>query len=188
MDLSEALSTTWSALHLGASPVRSPFSIWQFATLGLDGAPQVRSIVLRGIDEVARTLSFHTDCRSPKIAEIAADARVSLAAVDLDSYRQLRVTGRARAVGDAGRRQAMWSAARPHTLILYQAPLVPGTPVAAPEEAQAPADAGAGGFLNFALIDVELQSLELLDLTPGQHRRALFRWEDGQWRGQWIAP
>ncbi|MFJ3057292.1 pyridoxamine 5'-phosphate oxidase family protein [Herbaspirillum sp. NPDC087042] len=188
MDLSEVLSTTWSALHLGASPVRSPFTIWQFATLGLDGAPQVRSIVLRGLDEEARTLSFHTDCRSPKIAEIAADDRVSLAAVDLDSYRQLRVTGRARVVGDAGRRQAMWSAARPHTLILYQAPLVPGTPVVAPEEAQAPADAGAGGFLNFALIDVELQSLELLDLTPGQHRRALFRWEDGQWRGQWIAP
>lgn len=188
MDLSDALSTLWAALHLGASPARSPFTIWQCATLGLDGAPQLRSIVLRGADEEARRLSFHTDLRSPKIAEIAADDRVALVAVDLDSYRQLRVAGRARVVGDAARRQAMWSAARPHTLILYQTPHAPGTPIATPEDGHVPAGEAVSGFANFALIDVELQQLELLDLTPGQHSRALFRWEHGQWHGQWIAP
>ncbi len=188
MDLSDALSTLWAALHLGASPARSPFTIWQCATLGLDGAPQLRSIVLRDADERARTLSFHTDLRSPKVAEIAADDRVALVAVDLDSYRQLRLSGRAQVVGDAGRRQAMWSAARPHTLILYQTPHAPGTSIAAPEDGHVPPGEAAGGFGNFALIDVELQQMELLDLSPGHHRRALFRWEQGRWCGQWITP
>lgn len=188
MDLSAFHLAAWDALRLGASPTRSPFTIWQCATLGLDGAPQLRSIVLRGADEASRALSFHTDLRSPKIREISADARVSLVGVDLDSHRQIRVGGTAQVVVDAARVQQMWSAARPHTLILYQAPLPPGTPIDAPEQGHVPAQAEGDGFARFALIEIRLQWLELLDLTPNRHRRARFHYEPAGWRGQWIAP
>jgi pyridoxamine 5'-phosphate oxidase len=93
LNLPELHSLIWDELRRGASPTRSPFTIWQLATLGLDGTPQLRSIVLREADATAGSLCFHTDLRSPKLAEIRADGRVSMLAVDLERHLQLRATG-----------------------------------------------------------------------------------------------
>ncbi|MFX5752008.1 hypothetical protein ABTE32_21555, partial [Acinetobacter baumannii] len=60
---------------------------------------------------------------------------MSMLAVDLERHLQLRVNGAAQVVQDAARVRAMWTGARPHTLILYKTPHAPGTPVAQPEDA-----------------------------------------------------
>lgn len=188
MNLSELHASIWDELRRGASPVRSPFTIWQLATLGLDGFPQLRSIVLREADESRRTLCFHTDLRSPKLAEIRADGRVAMLGLDPDRHLQLRLNGRANVVEDAARIGGMWSGARPHTLILYKTRHAPGTRLAQPEEGRVPEQGSSDGFENFALVEVVLERIEMLDLTPGQHRRARFEREQGRWQEQWIAP
>lgn len=188
MNLPELHTLIWDELCRGASPARSPFTIWQLATVGLDGAPQLRSIVLREANISAGTLCFHTDLRSPKLAEIGADGRVAMLAVDLDRHLQLRLNGVAQVVQDATRIRGMWTGARPHTLILYKTPHAPGTPIAQPEEGHVREQDRGDGFENFALVEVRLERIEWLDLAPNQHRRARFERGQVPWQGQWIAP
>ncbi len=54
----------WAALMTAARPDRTPFSVLQLATSGLDGAPKVRSVILRGADAERGAVSFFTDVRS----------------------------------------------------------------------------------------------------------------------------
>lgn len=178
----------WNSIRLGASPARSPFTMWQLASIGLDGKPQIRSLVLRGADEAANTLSFHTDQRSAKIAELQGEPNVALASLDLESYIQLRINGTAHISDDADEMDAMWRQARPHTLILYQNPLPPGMAIDDPRDGQPQTPGATDGFENFALVHIRISSIEYLDISPGNHRRALFTLSAAGRLSQWIAP
>ncbi|SDT33811.1 pyridoxamine 5'-phosphate oxidase [Friedmanniella luteola] len=63
------------------------------ATLGLDGGPSARTVLLSAVSEVG--FRFHTDARSTKARELAADDRVSLVIVLPERAQQLVVQGRA---------------------------------------------------------------------------------------------
>lgn len=174
-----------------APATRSAFNFLQLATIGLDGAPQVRTIVMRGCSRAAGTVSFVTDIRSPKIVEIGRDPRVSLIGYDMAAMVQMRMTGRAEIVADEGERRRMWTALKGRTLLLFDAPLSPGTPVDAAgnplqpvEDAHAPAEP----FERFALVTVSLSSLEWLDLSAEPHRRILYRRGGQGWTGSLISP
>ncbi|AJK48303.1 pyridoxamine 5'-phosphate oxidase family protein [Burkholderia plantarii] len=183
----------WTLLEegAGAGRERSPFTMLQAATLGLDGAPKVRTVVLRGADRQARTLMFHTDTRSAKVAELARDARIAMVGCDLANGLQIRVEGTATPRADSAGRLAIWRASRPRTLILYRAPLPPGTPVATPADAQPPAagdDAPLDGFAHFAVIDVCVNAIDWLDLSGDGHQRARLVFGANGWQAGWIAP
>ncbi|WP_050466751.1 pyridoxamine 5'-phosphate oxidase family protein [Herbaspirillum chlorophenolicum] len=179
----------WQCLAEGAGPGLSPFTMWQLATAGLDGAPQARTVVLRGADRASRRVVFHTDLRSAKVAELRREPRVSMVACDLPNYRQIRLEGRATIHADDTVSRAAWSAGRPHTLILYQTPYAPGTPMAAPELAHVPDDADpALGYANFAVVNVDLSRIEYLDISPGAHRRVAMDLSGTDVVSQWIAP
>jgi pyridoxamine 5'-phosphate oxidase len=68
-------------------------------TVGADGYPDARNVLLSDFD--GRALFFHTDARSRKAAELAADPRVALAFVWPDAGRQVVVQGDASPVGTA---------------------------------------------------------------------------------------
>ncbi|MET0447269.1 MAG: pyridoxamine 5'-phosphate oxidase family protein [Aeromicrobium sp.] len=65
----------------------------QLATVDADGAPDARTVLLSGWDEEGFLL--HTDSRSRKVAQLAADARVALVILHPSGSRQLVVRGRA---------------------------------------------------------------------------------------------
>ncbi|MET3821809.1 pyridoxamine 5'-phosphate oxidase [Burkholderia sp. PvR073] len=193
---SESLPQTydrlWSCLESGVGTQRSPFTMVQAATLGLDGAPKVRTIVLRQVSRADRLLAFHTDARSEKVAELRRDPRIAVVANDLDALVQIRAEGVASICDDEAQRRAIWQSSRPHTLVLYRAPLRPGTPIESPEEAhitpspgEAPID---GGYRNFCLVHVTVTRIDWLELARGGHRRAVFDVNDDGYAGRWIAP
>lgn len=187
--LNQIEQTLWQCLGEGAGPGLSPFTMWQLATVDADGAPQVRTVVLRGVDAGARQVVFHTDARSEKITELEREPRVALVASDLSNFRQIRLSGRAQIHrGDEATRSA-WSAARPHTLILYQTPYAPGTPVPTPEAAHAAAGVDpAEGYRNFAVVKVTLTCMEYLDISPNAHCRARFDCGEEEVVRCWVAP
>ena len=76
------LDRVWAALMAGAQPGRTPFTVLQLATSGLDGAPKVRSVILRSVDAEQGAVSFFTDLRSAKVEEIRHEPRVSLIGYD----------------------------------------------------------------------------------------------------------
>jgi len=61
------------------------------ATVGHDGAPRLRHVLLSSYDR--GRLHFHTDARTAKAAELAADARVAATIVWSEIPRQLTVLG-----------------------------------------------------------------------------------------------
>ena len=193
---SESLPQTydrlWSCLESGVGTQRSPFTMVQAATLGLDGAPKVRTIVLRQVSRADRLLAFHTDARSEKVAELRREPRIAVVANDLDALVQIRAEGVASICDDEAQRRAIWQSSRPHTLLLYRAPLRPGTPIESPEEAHvtpSPGDAPTDdGYRNFCLVHVTVTRIDWLELARSGHRRAIFDVTDDGYEGRWIAP
>ncbi|NIF39740.1 pyridoxamine 5'-phosphate oxidase [Burkholderia sp. Tr-862] len=193
---SESLPQTydrlWSCLESGVGTQRSPFTMVQAATLGLDGAPKVRTIVLRQVSRADRLLAFHTDARSEKVAELRRDPRIAVVANDLDALVQIRAEGVASICDDEAQRRAIWQSSRSHTLLLYRAPLRPGTPIDSPEEAHITSSPGTAptddGYRNFCLVHVTVTRIDWLELARGGHRRAVFDVNDDGYAGRWIAP
>ncbi|MFJ9448703.1 MULTISPECIES: pyridoxamine 5'-phosphate oxidase family protein [unclassified Herbaspirillum] len=189
--LNDIHAAIWKALAAGAGPQRTPLTMWQAATNGIGaaaGMPQVRTVVLRDADQQGGSISFHTDMRSAKVAELRADPRIAMTGLDLDNFVQIRLEGRAQICADEAERRAIWSAARPHTLILYRTPFAPGTPLDAPEAGHVREPGSGDGYANFCPVRVVLDKLEYLDISPDGHRRAVFRRNGDQWPGTWVAP
>lgn len=177
---------------LGAATTsRSPFTMMQLATIGIDGAPRVRTVVVRQVDEAQSTLSFATDVRSPKIAEIRRDPRVALAGFDAQGGIQIRLEGQAMIIDQPEEKKPFWDMCRPHTRALFKAPHAPGIEIASPRaggETTKRPDGTESAFLNFCVVSVELQRLEWLDVSPERHQRCSFLQTAGSWAGTWIAP
>ncbi|WP_321917973.1 pyridoxamine 5'-phosphate oxidase family protein [Paraburkholderia sp. J11-2] len=192
--MDQIVDAVWARLHAcaNAGKERSPFTMLQAATIGLDGAPAVRTVVLRRAAREQRAVMFHTDVRSTKVAELRRDSRISLIGCDLDAGVQIRLYGVARLVEAPSETRAAWNASRPRTLIVYRTPLAPATPVASPAETHAAAHGEdldpTDGFENFCLVEVTVSRIDYLDLNPAGHMRASLVFDEGKWRGTWIAP
>lgn len=182
------LAKIWDQLGAAATS-RSPFNFLQLATAGLDGAPQLRTIVLRRCDATNGTLSFVTDMRSPKIRELRNDPRVALVGFDPAATVQLRLSGVAAISDDETARLEMWQSLRERTLILFDAPHAPGTVLddnGQPLQAGEPSDEEP--YARFALVTVTLNRLEWLDLSSKNHVRCAFDRDGSTWHGAWLAP
>ncbi|WP_295880554.1 pyridoxamine 5'-phosphate oxidase family protein [uncultured Thiohalocapsa sp.] len=189
-DLDATCDQVWQRLGRGAADRRSGFHTVQLASIGLDGTPRVRTVVLRGVDRAARQLRVHTDRRSPKFAELAERPPVEVCAYDPRSKIQIRVRGRAD-LATAEAADAPWAATQPGSRACYRAPAAPGAPVDDPrllDPAPAPPADAEAGREHFSVVLVTLAHIDWLYLAARGHRRACFEWHEGRWRGAWLAP
>lgn len=182
--LAEILVGAWALLLRAAADPRHPCRIVQLATAGRDGAPRLRSVVLRGVDPAARVLRLHTDRRSAKVAEIAAEPRVALLAWDPRARMQLRAAGRAEILTHGPAWQAAWEATPVESRSDYAQVDPPGTPAMAPPGAPRHPEPER----NFAVILLTVDRLDWLRLAPGAHRRAGFIWLCDLPRATWLVP
>ena len=180
------LDRVWAALMTAARPSRTPFTVLQLATSGLDGAPKVRSVILRSADAERGAVSFFTDVRSAKIEEMRHEPRVSLVGYDADAGFQIRLEGKATIDAEGPEKAVAWAACRSHTRALFRHPLPSGTPINAPAEA-APAD-DVDGERHFAVIVVSIVRIGWLDISRPLHVHALFQRDGCDWRGGWVSP
>lgn len=188
-DLAGSLAHAWAMLVRGAADRRHAFHTPTVATIGRDGAPRVRTVVLRGADPAARTLRFHTDARSAKAAELAADPRIAIHAYDAGAKLQLRLEGIAALHRDDGVADAAWAATRPFSRACYRLATAPGTPADDPLTALAEDGAGEeAGRDAFVAVTVAVARLEMLHLAATGHRRSAFAWRGGELAATWLVP
>lgn len=189
-DLKATLAEAWRLLKRGVADRRSGFHTPALATLRSDGAPSVRSVVLRAADPAARLLRFHTDVRSAKFAEIETDPRVALHFYDAGKKVQLRVDGRASLHQDDPVASQAWDATRPFSRLCYQAEMAPGEIVDRPQVVQTEPNTGTGARAreNFAAVCVAIREIEWLYLAAQGHRRARFAWQNDRLQAVWLAP
>jgi hypothetical protein len=182
----EALADAFRLLSRGVADRRSAFHTPTLATRALNGAPDLRTVVLRGFDPATRVLRIHTDRRSPKVSEIAADPRAMIHAYDAGAQVQMRLAGTASLHLDDATADAAWDNSREMSRVTYATADAPGTPVAAPPAAP---DDPVAGRANFAAILLRIDRLDWLLLAAAGHRRARFAWDDaGTLSAGWVAP
>jgi len=194
-ELAEALDTGWRLLVRGGADRRSPMHTPVVASIDIQGRPDVRVMVLRAADRASASLRFHTDARSPKCAELHGRA-VSVLAYHPGEAIQLRATGAAQVVGDGEDVDRIWTQSTPFARRCYLAAAAPGTALMAPAsglpdwvEGRKPTEAElAPARANFALVMISIDAIDWLHLAQTGHRRALFRRDGNDWRGEWRVP
>ncbi len=197
-DLNLSLDHAWSLLEAGAKDRRSPLHTPTVSTLDLNGAPQSRILVLRQANKVQRQLRFNTDKRSPKVAEITADNRMSVLLYDAEAKVQLRLSGCAHIVTDGQHVDEIWHAADRFARRCYMANAAPSSIADAPTsglpqsvEGRKPEEAELiPARANFALLQFEVQMIDWLYLATQGHRRAVYRFDKTaqSWLGDWAIP
>lgn len=187
-DLAEMLAHAWACLARGVADRRSAFHTLTVATIGGDGRPRLRSVVLRAAEPSAARLRFHTDARSDKVAELAADPRIALHGYDAGAKLQIRIEGRASIHGEDALADAAWAASRPMSRECYGTQPAPGSAIPGPGAFSLPQDEAAcdAGRVNFRAVVVAAETLETLYLAHSGHRRARFDLRTGE--GEWLAP
>lgn len=162
----------------------------------ISGDVDARIMVLRAFDSAGFTLRFHTDTRAPKAAAFSADPRAAVLFYDKGAKVQIRARGRARVLADAPVTDEAWANGTNFARRCYLGD-GPGTPSAAPTSGLPSAFEGVEpsdeqlveARPNFAVLMIEIASLDWLYLAHTGHVRAAFdRDADGAWQGRWLSP
>jgi pyridoxamine 5'-phosphate oxidase len=150
------------------------------ATLGHDGWPEARTVVLRSADRDTGTLSVHTDLHSAKVKSLQSCPRAALHVWNSDDRLQLRLSAEV-SVRSGADVAGVWAAVTDHARQSYGVTPAPGLPIsAALDYVKSP------GIGSFAVLECRIVAVDLLHLGE-RHRRAGYRREGG-WSGQWLAP
>jgi pyridoxamine 5'-phosphate oxidase len=194
-DLEQTLEESWRLLGLGAINRKHGFHHASIATIGLDGAPRARTVILRQASKEQRSIIFHTDQRSTKMRELEANPRIAVHFYDGVEKAQIRIEGVAKLhVGDDFARKR-WDNSQKISRMCYSIQPAPGENIDAGGDyliadaknisiSQQDVD-----FQNFAAVEIVVFKLEWLFLAIQGHRRARFMWDaQGNLTQNWLVP
>lgn len=195
-ELASILHSSWDHLFKGASNRKNPMHAPVIATIDAGGFPTQRVMILRAVDRDARILRFHTDARSPKIGQVENNSHVSILAYHPDEAIQLRIQGTAVAASKGDVADAAWLASTLFARRCYMSEFAPGTPSADPISGlpswiagKMPSDQQVGPAReNFAILKVEVNSIDWLHLANSGHQRARLTHAHDNWSGNWVIP
>lgn len=166
-----------------------PFYLLSLATVGNDHFPECRIVVLRQVHETLGEIQIQGDVRSPKIAQLKKDPRVTLLFYDPVRRVQIRCRGVASVhIGDALANTA-WQECAPTSRAMYATKEGPSEEVEEhPFIPAIPAEDDAWAFSHFAAIVCRLTEIDVLELAREQNRRVLLRRSTTGWELQRLAP
>lgn len=134
------------------------------ATVTYNGKPQIRTVVLRGLNQ-KMGIEVHTDARSAKVLDIQKNNQVSLLCYDGNSEVQLQFIGTAQVVQDKTVLQRAWEKVPLASRAQYTTKLAPGTPIATNskiEQQEHP---------NFCILQIETHTIDYLKIgAKGRYR------------------
>ncbi|MFK0004815.1 pyridoxamine 5'-phosphate oxidase family protein [Paenarthrobacter sp. NPDC090522] len=171
-----------------ATKGRTGFTLGFLGTVGLDGGPRVRAVILRAVDREAGRIMIATNSSSGKVSEMDRVPQVALTMYDDHRGVQLRVTGTARIIEDSDERARAWRHFAPHSRHLYASPLIPGSPLMDVEDLAGETSDEAAAFDRFAWVGLEMDHLDWLDFSGSGQVRWEFDLVNGAWHGQEVVP
>ena len=181
----------------------------QLATVSPEGAPGLRTVVLRAFGRAPALAEMHTDARAAKARDIAHVSQVSILAWSAADQLQLRFEGSARLHRDDDIARARWDTPRqpaprgsgpcdddiararwdtlsPNARGTYGLRAPPGAAIGDPADRShlPPGEQ----FRQFAVILVSLASVDVLRLGPGgEQRRAAGRFTRTGLVASWVG-
>lgn len=189
---SELFDAAWAMLKEATINRRKPCHLANVATIGLDGRPKVRTVVLRDADAASRTIRFHTDARSQKVAELAANPHIEAHFYDQPANIQIRLSGVAliEATDQPTARQA-WSEAKAMSKVCYRLDTGPGSALQAGDGyGYLPYEKGETdpGEAQFRTVAIKMERMDVVELKYDANRRAVFKIVDDEVEGRWVVP
>ena len=191
-DLNAVRVHAFTLLTAAAANRRAPMHTPTVATLGLDGAPKCRTIVLRHFEPNDPSVRFHTDIRSSKYAELRNDPRIALHFYDADEKIQLRLEGSAELHCSDALADMAWHASQAMSRHCYATMPEPGSVISAGGAFTIPTGVVLSdeGRQHFCAVRVIVSKMEWLWLGSDGHRRASFEWPSGGTisKSEWLVP
>ena len=151
-----------------------------------DGLPDARTVVLRQVDAQAGQLTFYTDSRSPKVAQLQAQGAAMLVFWSARLSWQLRVRVTCSVITAGPEVEALWQGVKQSAVAGdYLSPLAPGA-VLAQDSATASAETtdAPRPAHSFALMRAQVLQMDWLELSRDGHRRAQL--SANTW--EWLTP
>ncbi len=193
-DLEALLLKIWQRIERGALVRRDPFHFPVVGTVGSDGC-SIRTMVLRAASQLDRTLVFHVDLRSPKIAQIRLNPKVAIHFYSHEEKFQLRLQSFAKISTDDEIAEWSWQKTALIARRIYCGK-PPGLPSPVPDPGypehlreRAPTqEESEAGRANFAVISCEVFEIDYLCISQHGHIRARFLWKGGNFSGAWLTP
>ena len=166
--------------------------LMQVATIGLDGAPRLRTVMLRSVEADGWHITFHTDATSSKSAELTADPRLEAHLWRQDLQVMLRLRGRASLVRPPDPRAlAAWDALPGHSRHVYRLTEPQGATIARGGgygRHEAKPGGHDPGLDHYAVVSVALDEIEGVSLDPAGHRRAIWQAPGRESPDRWLVP
>ena len=175
----------WQTLERASHEMEHEWRHLVLATTAGEGAAthgDARLVVLREVDAAAQTLTFFTDSRSPKVAQLRRQPLATMLAWSALLGWQLRlrcvldIQTDGLAVSSRWARLKMMPGAYD-----YLSPLAPGVALDSPWSPLAPVRAERASF---AVVTAKVEVIDWLELHADGHRRAVFN-DLGE---SWVNP
>lgn len=187
IDFSASPDPIWQRLR-DAARAHAPTGLKSLtlATIGLDGGPQARTVILRDVDPAARELRLHADRTSSKSAELVRDPRAAFCGWDAEAKLQLRLHATVSVHTDDAAADAFWASQPASSLDVYRQGRSSGDRLARPTDATLTLSPQRD---RFALLVARVHTIEWLWLGVEGHRRG--RWSlyaDGAAEHVWLVP
>ncbi|MEL6638820.1 MAG: pyridoxamine 5'-phosphate oxidase family protein [Bacteroidota bacterium] len=159
---------------------RHPFRFFWLATHG--EYPELRTVVQRQF-RPDWSLTVFTDTRTPKVAQIREDARVSVLFYHPRKKLQVRWRAQAELIEAGHDRYENWrqQVVQSPSITDYQTELPPGSPL--PVEGLR-----YGEDLHFVALQIRAVEVDVLQLSREQHRRVRFLRTATDWSGGEVVP
>lgn len=195
-DIADILTSIFTLLDDAANNRKSPMHTPIVASIDLDGAPNQRVMVLREFDRERNILRFHTDIRSPKVAEIGSNNNVSIAFYDAQKRVQLKLYGKAEILSDADQATEAWLQTDTMGRRVYLCDPGSGAKsnmatsgIAEELQSRRPTlEESEMGRKNFAIIIIKIDKIDWLSLSSKGNKAASFRRVNNGWDSHWLIP
>lgn len=195
--LHEVLDHAWAQLEVAVARPEHGFHWPVASSVDAAGEPAARVVVLRRCDRSVGELVFHTDRRSPKVAQLSARPEIAFTFHDSATRLQIRAQAIAEIVTGGAVFDAAWNSVGLGSRRCYLAPAPPSSRSDTvspnlPEHlrgATPQAEEVEHGRPNFAVVVGHVRRFDVLRVQRQGHVRAGFEFERGQLRASyWLEP
>lgn len=187
-DLPSIEACLWQLLAESKKSYKAPFHSGVVATVDAQW-PQLRTVILRRVDVAARKLFFHTDIRSPKVAQLKQQPGMSWLFYEADLRVQLRMQATATIHSDNQIANEGWEQSRLASRLTYTTSSPAGAVLTTPElidlnRKEVEPELIEIAWKNFCVVETTVHKMDWVFLNKDGNRRALFDYNNHNY--QWI--
>ena len=185
-----ALENALNKLQKAVKKRNDDLHLINVVTVDEQNRPNTRNVVLRDFSIENLTIRFHTDKRSSKIKDIKLNKDICLIGYDKRAKLQIRIDAEAYSIDNEEILLEIWQKMYPMSRECYRVAKSPGDKIESLAEIKFndENDSNLVGFDNFAAIQCNVKSMEILYLSHTGHIRAKYNNDSGILKGEWLVP